>query len=382
MAPTFSELGIKPELISALAKQSISDPTAIQIAAIPLLLEKKDAYLQAETGTGKTLAYLLPLYSTINPELPNAQAIIIAPTHELAIQIQRQCTELSQHSGLPIRVILLIGGSSHERQLEKLKKKPHVVVGSLGRIRELINARKLKTHMVRTIVIDEADRMLTSESLEDFEPIIKSTFQDRNLIFVSATEQLEAAQIIASLSPNTTPIKTATTPVNSNIDHLYLVCEERDKAEFIRKLIYAFKPTRSLVFVHKSQDAEFLASKLTHHQMKVIDIHGSLQKEDRKNAMDQVRSGKVDVLIASDVAARGLDIKGISHVFNFDAPTLSDAYLHRVGRTGRAGAKGVAVSLMSEQQIYLTERFKRDLGIQLTEVYLQNGQVHKGKPKK
>ncbi len=372
----FAELGFKTELLTALAKQSITEPTAIQIAAAPVLLEKRDAYLQAETGTGKTLAYLLPLYSKIDPKIENAQVIVVAPTHELAIQIQRQCTDLSQLSGLPIRVILLIGGTSVDRQKDKLKKKPHIVIGSSGRIRDLIEDGKLKAHTVKTIVVDEADRMLTAESLGDLRAIIKASAKDRNLVFVSATEHAAAAEVITALAPNMVRVKTGATPVNANIDHLYLVCEERDKPELVRKLLHALTPKRSIVFVHRNEDAELVAEKLAHHKMNVVDLHGALEKEDRKAAMDQIRSGDADVLIASDVAARGLDIKGVTHVFNLDVPSDSDAYLHRVGRTGRAGAKGVAVSLLNEQQLRLVNRFRKDLGINLIEVYLRGGDVY------
>ncbi len=376
MTSAFLDLKINPKLLSALAKQSISEPTPVQIAAIPLLLEKKNAYLQAETGTGKTLAYLLPLFSIIDSRVEQTQVIIVAPTHELAIQIQRQCADLSQQSGLPIRNILLIGGTSLDRQLEKLKKKPHVAVGSIGRIKDLINARKLKTQMLKTIVVDEADRMLGAESLTDLEYIIKSAPKEKNVIFVSATGKPETTKAVLSIAPDTIEIKVAETPVNNNIQHLFLICEERDKAEFVRKLIHAMTPGRTIVFVHKNMEAELVAAKLAHHDLKVIDIHGTLDKEDRKKAMDQARSGKVDVLIASDVAARGLDIKGLTHVINYDTPTTSDAYLHRVGRTGRAGAEGVAVSLIDKKQQYLIERFAKDLGIELTEIYLKHGEVH------
>ena len=375
MTATFSELGIKPELISALTKQSINSPTAIQSAAIPLLLENKNAYLQAETGTGKTLAYLLPIYSKIDPKVLNAQAIVVAPTHELAIQIQRQCTELSQASGLPIRVILLIGGTSIDRQLEKLKKKPHIIIGSVGRIHELIEARKLKTHLVKTIVIDEADRLLASENSANLEVILKATPRDRNTIFVSATELPETDAVVSSISPNTIKVKTASTPVSPEIEHLFLVCQQRERADYVRKLIHALKPDRSIVFTHKSQDAEIIARKLAHHKMRVIDIHGTRDKADRKKAMDQVHNGKVDVLIASDIAARGLDIKGITHIINYDVPSLSEAYLHRVGRTGRAGQSGIAVSLITKDQIYLMNRYEKDLDVTLNEIYLERGEV-------
>lgn len=376
MSPTFAELGVHPDLIIALTKQSIEEPTPIQAAAIPELLQGKSAYLQAETGTGKTLGYLLPLYSRIDPKLANAQVMVIAPTHELAIQIQRECTNLSQLSGLPIRVVLLIGGTPRERQLEKLKKKPHVVIGSPGRIRELIEDGKLKTHYVRAIVVDEADRILTSESLDDLRVIAKSTLRERAFIFVSATERIEAAEAISTLAPDIARIKTGAPPVNSNIEHLYLVCEERDKPDLVRKLIHAMKPDKAMVFVHKNESAEILASKLAHHKMRVADLHGAHDKEERKRAMDSIRSGKVDVLIASDVAARGLDIKGVTHVFNLDVPTESSAYLHRAGRTGRAGERGITLSLVCGPQAKAVKRYERELGIAVKRVYLREGKIH------
>src|SRR5437667_2279581 len=168
---TFAELAVPPDLVAALAKQAITEPTALQIAALPLLLAGQDAYLNAETGTGKTLAYLLPIFCRLDVTLAATQAVIVAPTHELAIQIQRQCCDLAQNAGWPVRSLLLIGGTSTERQIEKLKKKPHVVVGSPGRIRELIDMGKLKTPAIGCIVVDEADRLLLAESLEEVRAI-------------------------------------------------------------------------------------------------------------------------------------------------------------------------------------------------------------------
>jgi len=376
MSPTFLELGVHPDHLTALTKQSIQEPTLIQAAAIPELLQGKSAYIQAETGTGKTLAYLLPLYTKIDPNLANAQVMVIAPTHELAIQIQRECTNLSQLSGLPIRVVLLIGGTPRDRQLEKLKKKPHVVIGSPGRIRELIEDGKLKTHYVRAIVVDEADKVLTSESVDDLRVMAKSTLRDRAFIFVSATERIEAKETVATLVPDIIRIKTSAPLVNSNIEHLYLVCEERDKPELVRKLIHAMRPGRAMVFVHKNETAEILANKLAHHKMRVADLHSAHDKEDRKRAMDSIRSGAIDVLIASDVAARGLDIKGVTHVFNVDVPTESSAYLHRAGRTGRAGESGTTLSLVCGPQARAVKRYETELGISVKRVYVREGKVY------
>jgi ATP-dependent RNA helicase DeaD len=372
---TFADIAVPPELVAALAKQRITEPTAIQIAAIPVLLAGKDAYLNAETGTGKTLAYLVPIFCRIDASLDATQVVIVAPTHELAIQIQRQSCDLAQNAGWPIRSLLLIGGTSMDRQIDKLKKKPQVVVGSPGRIRELIGMGKLKARAVRTVVIDEADRLLIAESVPDVRAILEAVPRGRQLIFASATEQPESAVAIAGLAPELVTLRTGAAPVNENIEHLYLVCEERDKPEALRKLLHALRPERAIVFVHRNETAERVADKLAHHGIPVADLHAASDKRDRKQAMDDFRGGQVPVLIASDVAARGLDIEGVTHIFNLDAPTQSKAYLHRVGRTARAGAKGQAVTLMTEGEVRLVRRYQDELGILLHRVGLREGRL-------
>jgi ATP-dependent RNA helicase DeaD len=372
---TFAELEIPPALVAALAKQGITEPTDIQVAALPVLLAGKDAYINSETGTGKTLAYLLPLFCRIDLKLEATQVIVVVPTHELAIQIQRQSCALAQNSGLPIRSLLLIGGTSMDRQIDKLKKKPQVVIGSPGRIRELIGMNKLKPQSIKTIVIDEADRLLCGDGIESTRAIIKTAPGKRQLIFVSATEQPESEREIAAMAPDIVMLRTAATPVNPNIEHSYLVCEERDKADFLRKLLHAMQPERAIVFVHRNETAENVAAKLAHHKMPVADLHGAYEKSERKQAMDDFRSGRVRVLIASDLAARGLDIQGVTHIFNLDVPTQSKAYLHRVGRTARAGAKGHAVSLLTAQEVRLVRRYQSELGITITPIRLREGMV-------
>ena len=372
---TFSDIGVRPELISALAKQKIVEPTPIQAVAYPVLLDGKDAYLNAETGTGKTLAYLLPLFCRMDPKLAATQLVIVAPTHELALQIQRQCCDLAQNAGRAIRALLLIGGTSMERQIDKLKRKPHIVVGSPGRIRELIGLGKLKGHTIRSIVIDEADRLLAAESQPDIAAIVKAAPRDRQMIFASATEQPESAGAIAKLAPGVVMLQTGATPVNPNIEHFYLVCEERDKPDVLRKLLHAIRPERTMVFVHRNETAEEVAAKLAYHHIPVADLHGAFDKSERKKAMDDFRSGQARVLIASDLGARGLDIRGVTHIVNLDVPTQSKAYLHRVGRTARAGAAGQAVTLMTEAEVRLVHRFESELGIVLQPVRLREGRV-------
>ncbi len=371
----FSELDLHPDLVAALAKQSITQPTPIQAEALPVLMEGKDAYLNAETGTGKTLAYLLPIFRRLDRDTPATQAVIVAPTHELSIQIQRQCTDLAQNAGWAVRSLLLIGGTALGRQIDKLKKKPHIVVGSPGRILELIQSRKLKMQAVTSVVIDEADRLLVAESMPAIRGIIDAAPAGRQLIFASATEQRESAEAIAKLAPNLVTLRAGAAAVNENIEHLYCVCEARDKPDVLRKLLHALAPERAMVFVHRGETAETVSSKLAHHKIPVADLHGANDKRDRKRAMDDFRSGDVRVLIASDVGARGLDIKGVTHIFNLDVPTQSKAYLHRVGRTGRAGAKGLAVTLMSENEVRRVRRYEKELGIAMQRVRLREGRV-------
>ena len=371
---TFAHLQLQPNLIAALAKQHITEPTPIQSVALPVLLEGKDAYLHAETGTGKTLAYLLPIFSRLDVALAATQAVIVAPTHELAIQIHRQCCELALNAGWPVRAVLLIGGTATDRQIEKLKKKPHLVVGSPGRIAELIAKGKLKAKNFSSIVIDEADRLLSEDALTSVEAIVRAAPVARQLIFASATIERESSAAVAALAPYLKMLQAGAEAVNEKIEHFYLVCEERDKPDELRKLWHALSPDRAIVFVHRNDVSQKIAEKLEHHKIPAVDLNAAMHKLDRKEAMDGIRSGAIQVLIASDLAARGLDIKGVTHVFNFDVPTMSKAYLHRVGRTGRAGENGVAISLVTEVEARLIRRYQEELGITIRRVRVRGGE--------
>ncbi len=371
----FKNLGVGDRLIQALEKEGISKPMPIQEVAIPALIEGKDAYVSAATGTGKTLAYLLPILGKIDPSIQNAQAIVLAPTHELASQIHQQILRLAQNSGLPIRSLLLIGGASTKRQLEKLKKKPAIVVGSSGRILELVRMKKLKVPKVGTLVMDEADRMLLGESLatvRELQDLLPASLQQ---VFVSATEQTVASIAAQELAPDLVQLSAGANQVNADIQHVFFKTEERSKADLLRRLVRAIDPERALVFVHRNKEAELVKSKMEYYGIPVADLHGAHGKLERKKAMDDIRSGKVCVLIASDIAARGLDIKGVTHIFNYDVPSASKDYLHRVGRTGRAGEEGFAISLVAGQEARLIKRFESELDIEITEAFIREGDI-------
>lgn len=371
----FTDLGISDDLVQALEREGITQPMPIQLEAIRPLRAGKDAYVSAETGMGKTLAYLLPIFLKMDPAVPNAQAIVLAPTHELASQIHQQALRLAQNSGLPIKSLLLIGGANTNRQVEKLKKKPQLVVGSMGRILELIHMKKLKVQKVGTVVVDEADRMLRGELIGALLDLRQAIQTQPQWIFVSATEQKASSAEAVKLAPDMIHLSAGANQANADIRHIFFVAEERSKADLLRRLIRAIEPERAIVFVHRNKDAELVKSKMEHYGISVADIHGTHGKLERKKAMDDIRSGKVDVLIASDVAARGLDIKGVTHIFNYDVPSGSKDYLHRAGRTGRAGEQGFAISLMTKQESRLVQRYESELDIEMIEAVVREGRI-------
>ena len=336
---TFEQFGLLPSLTLALEKLKLTVPTPVQLQAISIVQAGSDTYINAETGSGKTLAYLLPLYQVLNVERSATQVLIIVPTHELALQIHRVSCDLAQHAGMAVRNVLLIGGTASDRQIEKLKKKPQIIIGTPGRVLELIERGKIKLSDLKTLVIDEADRLLAEDSLEMVQKIVRACPGRRQLVFVSATEQPKSKQYMEQLSPNLVRLHSEELIINHNIDHFYMVVEERDKPDTLRKLIHATKTEKVIVFVHRNETAEDVAAKLEHHKIIVADLHST------------------------------------THVFNLDLPSKGKDYLHRVGRCGRAGARGVAVSILIKPEVRLIELFEQTLGIQMRQVTLREGQM-------
>ena len=372
---SFEQFSLAPALLTALEKQKFIEPTPVQVQAIPVVQAGSDTYINAETGSGKTLAYVLPLFQVLDCEQRAAQVLILAPTHELAMQIYHVTCDMAQHSGMDVRSASLIGGAAIDRQIERLKKKPQVLVGTPGRILELIERGKLKLSELKTLVSEEADRLLADESLEAVHKVIRACPGRRQLVFVSATEQPKSKEVMEQLSPGLVRLHAEDFVINPNIEHFYVVVDQRDKADTIRKLVHATKTKKAIVFTHRNETAEDLAARLEHHKIAVADLHGTYDKEVRKQAMQKFRNGRATVMIASDVAARGLDISGITHVFNLDIPSKGKDYLHRVGRTGRAGTHGVAVSVLVRPEVRLVKQFEQDFSISIREVMLREGEM-------
>jgi len=374
MENTFDKLGIQQELVKALDEMNITEPTEIQAKSIPWALAGKDIVGQSQTGSGKTLAYLLPLFSKIDSEKREMQALVLVPTHELAMQIVKTVQSLADGSGIPITSTAIIGEVNVKRQIEKLREKPHIIVGSAGRIFELIKMKKLSAHTIRTIVLDEGDKLLNEKNSEVVKAIIKTTLKERQLMLFSATVSEKVVSIAKELmkTPEIIKIKEESI-VNPDIEHLYFVSEQRDKLEVLRKLFASIDPQRAIVFINKSDEIQITTSKLQFHHINACSIFGTASKEERKNAMEGFRSGKYKLLVASDLAARGLDIPGITHIFNLDLPEDHKEYLHRAGRCGRLGNEGTCISIVTEKEIPTIKKFEREFNIRINPSKIYKG---------
>lgn len=376
MNQSFAELGIQGALVQGLAKAGITVPTQIQEEVIPEVLAGKDVVGQSATGTGKTLAFLLPLFQKIDHARRDTQAIVLAPTHELAMQIFREAQLLADNSGLPVTSAVIIGDVNIARQIDRLKERPHLLVGSSGRILELIQKRKINAQTVKTIVLDEADRLLDDNHRVSVTAIIKATQKDRQLLLFSATIPTAALEKALGMS-NDAVVVTIAAPaaVPVEIEHLYFVVETRDKIEFLRKLLASLQVDRALVFVNTSAAIEETVAKLCHHGVAATGIHGSSVKKDRQGAMESFRDGRTGVLVASDLAARGLDIAGVRCVINLELPEDPQAYQHRAGRTGRAGATGMTVSIIDRAEEKRIAFLEKKLNVKILPKRLAFGKI-------
>ncbi|MDP4180449.1 MAG: DEAD/DEAH box helicase [Bacillota bacterium] len=377
MLELIKSLSIDESIFDALKKQNITDPTQIQKVAIPKALSTKDLIVQSETGSGKTLAYLIPIFERIkrsgNSDL---FSIILVPTHELAVQVHKQIELLSQNSDIKLNSALIIGNVNIDRQIIKLREKPQIIVGSAGRILELIKKKKITAHTVKTIIIDEADRMLLDNALIDVKAVIKTTLKERQIMMFSATISNETVNKAQEIMKEFEFIKIeGVSSIPSSIEHYYFVADQREKIDMLRKLVRAVNPQKAIVFANRNDDIEVIKEKLLFHKIDAEAIQGKNGKLDRKFALDEFRSGKVQLLIASDIAARGIDIEGITHVFNLNAPEDPKAYQHRVGRTGRGGRNGVVMSIVTSREVEVIKSYEKAFNIKIAKRSIYKGVI-------
>lgn len=365
MSTSFTDLNLNSNIIDGLKKQGITVPTPIQASAIGPALENKDIIGEAFTGSGKTLAYLIPLFHKIDTTKREMQGLILAPTHELAIQIEDQIKLLSENSNISVTSLSIIGDVNINNQIKKLKEiKPHIIVGSTGRILDLIQKKKIAAHTIKTIVIDEGDNLLASKRSDVTKNIIKTTMKDRQLMVFSASIKPETLETAKTLMKEPVILKTEDKPsINPNIKHMYIVCERRDKFETLRKTLVAVKPEKAIIFVNDNEDIELTTSKLNYHHKDCFAMTGKISKEDRKLAIESFRNGKIKILVSSDVTARGLDVEGITHVLHLDLPLKLDEYLHRSGRTARGNAHGTSICLATAKQLNIIKKYEKEFNI-------------------
>ena len=373
----FMDIGIDEKLSKCLEKSGITTPTYIQEKSIPEILKGNEVIAKSETGSGKTLAYLLPIYNMVDGTQRTTQAIILTPTHELAIQVHKEAQILSEGEGVNVRVALIIGGANIIRQMDKLKEKPQVIIGSAGRILDLIKKKKIQAHTCETIVIDEADRMLEKINIEDIKGIIKTTLQSKRKIHLfSASIGVETKAVAKEImGENPSVIEKEDCILPKEIKHFCIMVEKRDKIVVLRKIIAGLKPRRTIVFINDPDKIEVMVEKLKYHSLKAGGIYGAAHKEQRKTVMNAFLEGRIDILVASDIGARGLDFERIDVVVNLDISEESVYYQHRAGRTGRNGSEGIVISIAEPYEKKILSKYEREFGIKITEKVMALGKL-------
>ena len=331
---SFKELGLNENIINGLKIQGITEPTTIQELSIPEVLNNKDLIGESHTGSGKTLAFVAPLFNKIDSTKKELQTLILAPTHELVIQINDQIKLLAKNSEINILSLPIMGDVNIEKQIKKLKDtKPQIIVGSTGRVLDLIKKKKIKPHTIKTIVLDEADNLLDNTSSDMVKDLIKKAMRDTQLLLFSATINENTINKAKDLLKNPVIIKNSEkASINPNITHMYIEVEQRDKFDVLRKLIAATNPEKALIFINRGYEINKIKDKLNFHNKATFALHKGISKEQRQNALESFRKGKINILVSSDISARGLDIDGITHIINLDCPSNSQEYLHRAGR--------------------------------------------------
>ncbi len=349
MTQEFTFLGLEDHLVQAVTEFGYTTPTPIQTEVIPLLLAGQDVIGQAQTGTGKTAAFALPILQTLDPTERGVQALILSPTRELALQVAEAFQSYAKHS--PARVLAVYGGAPYPPQISALRRGVQIVVGTPGRLMDLMRKNVLDLSSLQTLILDEADEMLSMGFVEDIETIMAAAPEDRRMALFSATLPNEIRRLAKQYmhNPQTVTIQAETVTVEAIQQRYHLVGEE-DKLAALTRIFEMDDITSALIFVRTRVSSGELANELGRRGYPAEALNGDLNQDARQRTLSRFRNGQIKVLVATDVAARGLDIDDISHVINYDLPEDPEIYVHRIGRTGRAGKSGIAISLVSPRE--------------------------------
>lgn len=345
----FQDLGLSPTMMKSIKRMGFEEATPIQSQTIPLSLDNKDIIGQAQTGTGKTAAFGIPLIEKIETASGHIQGIVVAPTRELAIQVSEELYKIG--FGKKVRVLAIYGGQDINRQIRALGKSPHIIVGTPGRLLDHINRKTMRLENVHTAILDEADEMLNMGFIEDIEAILGQIPSERQTLLFSATMPAPIQKIAETFMKNPQVVRVKTKEVTvSSIEQFYVEVQERNKFDVLTRLLDIQSPELAIVFGRTKRRVDELAEALNLRGYNAEGIHGDLSQAKRMSVLRKFKEGSIDVLVATDVAARGLDISGVTHVYNFDIPQDPESYVHRIGRTGRAGKAGVALTFVTPRE--------------------------------
>ncbi|OMF22388.1 DEAD/DEAH box helicase [Paenibacillus sp. FSL H8-0548] len=346
---TFAEFGLEPKVLQAITELGFEESTPIQDKAIPIAMAGQDLIGQAQTGTGKTAAFGIPLINKIPTSEERIVALIMTPTRELAIQVAEEIGKLTRYKGL--RSLPIYGGQEIGRQIRALKKKPQIIIGTPGRLLDHINRKTIRLEDVQTVILDEADEMLDMGFMEDIQSILKQVPDERHTMLFSATMPANIQRLAQQFLKNPEHVsvipKQITAPL---IEQFYIEVHERQKFEALSRLLDMESPDLAIIFGRTKRRVDELSEALQKRGYTADGLHGDLSQNQRDSVMRKFRDGSIDVLVATDVAARGLDVSGVTHVINFDLPQDPESYVHRIGRTGRAGKEGTAWSFVTPRE--------------------------------
>jgi ATP-dependent RNA helicase CshB len=375
----FNRFKFQPFIIEAMNEFGFSEPTEIQERMIPLVLKRESAIGQSQTGTGKTFAYVLPILERIDPNRKEVQAVITAPTRELASQIYHQILKITEHCNPdhPIMTRCYIGGTDKQRTIDKLKVQPHIVVGTPSRIKDLMIDQALFVHTSEILVVDEADMMLDMGFIEDLDHVAAKMPENLQMLVFSATipEKLKPFLKKYMENPKTVQIESQKGAAE-NLQHFLLPSRHRSKKQLVHDALLTFNPYLAIVFTNTKKMAEDLANFLTAKGLKVGRVHGDLNPRERRKMMKQIQDLDYQYIVATDLASRGIDIEGVSHIINYELPTDLDFYIHRVGRTARAGNSGIALTIYEASDEDALNRLEK-MGISFEYVDLKENEFVK-----
>jgi len=347
---TFKEFGLQPAILDAVGNMGFEETTPIQEKTIPYGLQGKDLIAQAQTGTGKTAAFGIPIIQRLETDASDIQALVLTPTRELAVQVAEELNRIGQFK--KIRALPIYGGQDIGRQIKSLKKHPNIIVATPGRLMDHMRRRTIRLQSLEAVVLDEADEMLNMGFIEDIENILAETPSERQTLLFSATMPIPIQRLAKKFmrDPQVFSVKAKEMTV-PNITQQYMEVQEKKKFDVLCRLFDVQSPKSAIVFGRTKRRVDELGEALNKRGYAAEGIHGDLNQAKRDSVLGKFRRGAIDFLIATDVAARGLDISGVTHVYNFDIPQDAEGYVHRIGRTGRAGKEGLALTFVTPREI-------------------------------